>query len=363
MTSRAVFGAKDAKGGFVGSKTAVLIILYVYFCYSGQSKWIILCFFFFCFTNWSCSLIIEWPHKLSKLESETVLDCLQAQGRKHKRSAGWLKTLVSGFGSIVSVRVFQLEVGPSKRFWSRALSVWIHPFASSSMFQQLFLHFPLFSLSSQGTAVFWYNLFKSGEGDYRTRHAACPVLVGSKWGESKLESSHIGLENRCILNAAFKVLCTKRDGVDSFIFLPIVCPFAECCNLFLMMSCSISLCKSDKLQRYRNCLLAPSLNRMVLESPGCDQSVNIDSYSVLARQTAGSTKKMYIMIKKILKTFGIKIVRRWLWVSLLKTFCIIVCVASVEQVDSRAGPRIPETLRPDRSGLICLRAKKKPIII
>lgn len=40
-------------------------------------------------------------------------------------------------------------------------------------------------ISPQGTAVFWYNLFKSGEGDYRTRHAACPVLVGSKWGESK----------------------------------------------------------------------------------------------------------------------------------------------------------------------------------
>uniref|UniRef100_A0A8C6U5S2 procollagen-proline 4-dioxygenase n=1 Tax=Neogobius melanostomus TaxID=47308 RepID=A0A8C6U5S2_9GOBI len=36
-----------------------------------------------------------------------------------------------------------------------------------------------------GTAVFWYNLFKSGEGDYRTRHAACPVLVGSKWVSNK----------------------------------------------------------------------------------------------------------------------------------------------------------------------------------
>lgn len=35
----------------------------------------------------------------------------------------------------------------------------------------------------QGTAVFWYNLFPSGEGDYSTRHAACPVLVGNKWGE------------------------------------------------------------------------------------------------------------------------------------------------------------------------------------
>ncbi|XP_077448951.1 prolyl 4-hydroxylase subunit alpha-2 isoform X1 [Stigmatopora argus] len=37
----------------------------------------------------------------------------------------------------------------------------------------------------KGTAVFWYNLFESGEGDYRTRHAACPVLVGSKWVSNK----------------------------------------------------------------------------------------------------------------------------------------------------------------------------------
>ncbi|XP_059374734.1 prolyl 4-hydroxylase subunit alpha-1-like isoform X1 [Carassius carassius] len=37
----------------------------------------------------------------------------------------------------------------------------------------------------KGTAVFWYNLFASGEGDYSTRHAACPVLVGSKWVSNK----------------------------------------------------------------------------------------------------------------------------------------------------------------------------------
>uniref|UniRef100_A0A8C5GFY4 procollagen-proline 4-dioxygenase n=1 Tax=Gouania willdenowi TaxID=441366 RepID=A0A8C5GFY4_GOUWI len=37
----------------------------------------------------------------------------------------------------------------------------------------------------KGTAVFWYNLYRSGEGDYRTRHAACPVLVGSKWVSNK----------------------------------------------------------------------------------------------------------------------------------------------------------------------------------
>ena len=36
---------------------------------------------------------------------------------------------------------------------------------------------------TKGSAAFWYNLYPSGQGDYLTRHAACPVLVGSKWGE------------------------------------------------------------------------------------------------------------------------------------------------------------------------------------
>lgn len=35
----------------------------------------------------------------------------------------------------------------------------------------------------KGAAAFWYNLHPSGAGEYLTRHAACPVLVGSKWGE------------------------------------------------------------------------------------------------------------------------------------------------------------------------------------
>ncbi|CAH3038026.1 unnamed protein product [Porites lobata] len=33
----------------------------------------------------------------------------------------------------------------------------------------------------KGTAAFWYNLLKSGEPDASTRHAACPVIVGTKW--------------------------------------------------------------------------------------------------------------------------------------------------------------------------------------
>ena len=36
----------------------------------------------------------------------------------------------------------------------------------------------------KGAAVFWYNLYKNGEGDVRTRHAACPVLAGTKWGKN-----------------------------------------------------------------------------------------------------------------------------------------------------------------------------------
>jgi len=34
-------------------------------------------------------------------------------------------------------------------------------------------------------AAFWYNLHPSGDGDYRTRHAACPVLFGTKWVSNK----------------------------------------------------------------------------------------------------------------------------------------------------------------------------------
>uniref|UniRef100_A0A182PPX1 procollagen-proline 4-dioxygenase n=1 Tax=Anopheles epiroticus TaxID=199890 RepID=A0A182PPX1_9DIPT len=36
-----------------------------------------------------------------------------------------------------------------------------------------------------GTAAFWFNLHASGRGDYATRHAACPVLTGTKWVSNK----------------------------------------------------------------------------------------------------------------------------------------------------------------------------------
>lgn len=47
--------------------------------------------------------------------------------------------------------------------------------------------FPIINVAVQpkkGTALVWYNLHRSGEGDFRTRHAACPVLYGSKWGKT-----------------------------------------------------------------------------------------------------------------------------------------------------------------------------------
>uniref|UniRef100_A0A8R1XP82 procollagen-proline 4-dioxygenase n=1 Tax=Onchocerca volvulus TaxID=6282 RepID=A0A8R1XP82_ONCVO len=33
----------------------------------------------------------------------------------------------------------------------------------------------------KNAALFWYNLMRNGEIDVRSRHAACPVLTGSKW--------------------------------------------------------------------------------------------------------------------------------------------------------------------------------------
>ncbi|XP_014670419.1 PREDICTED: prolyl 4-hydroxylase subunit alpha-1-like [Priapulus caudatus] len=40
-------------------------------------------------------------------------------------------------------------------------------------------------IPERGSAAFWYNLKQSGQGDYSTRHAACPVLAGTKWVANK----------------------------------------------------------------------------------------------------------------------------------------------------------------------------------
>lgn len=46
--------------------------------------------------------------------------------------------------------------------------------------------FPYLNLAlwpRKGSAAVWYNLYRSGEGDHRTKHASCPILVGHKWSK------------------------------------------------------------------------------------------------------------------------------------------------------------------------------------
>lgn len=48
--------------------------------------------------------------------------------------------------------------------------------------------FPLLSIRADPiyrSAVFWYNILPSGNGDDRTLHAGCPVVLGSKWISNK----------------------------------------------------------------------------------------------------------------------------------------------------------------------------------
>jgi len=45
----------------------------------------------------------------------------------------------------------------------------------------VFPHLGISLWPKQGSAVFWFNLHQNGEGDDMTRHAACPVLAGTKW--------------------------------------------------------------------------------------------------------------------------------------------------------------------------------------
>lgn len=37
----------------------------------------------------------------------------------------------------------------------------------------------------KGAAALWYNMKRSGEGDSRTLHAGCPVVLGQKWVANK----------------------------------------------------------------------------------------------------------------------------------------------------------------------------------
>ncbi|XP_061665382.1 prolyl 4-hydroxylase subunit alpha-1-like [Syngnathoides biaculeatus] len=55
----------------------------------------------------------------------------------------------------------------------------------------------------KGSAVFWYNLLLNGKGDRKTEHAACPVLVGSKWVSNKwLHERGQEFRRRCSLESS-----------------------------------------------------------------------------------------------------------------------------------------------------------------
>ncbi|CAI4231813.1 unnamed protein product [Auanema sp. JU1783] len=49
----------------------------------------------------------------------------------------------------------------------------------------VFNHLNTAVFPSMHDALFWYNLKRNGDGDLRTRHAACPVLLGVKWVSNK----------------------------------------------------------------------------------------------------------------------------------------------------------------------------------
>lgn len=104
-------------------------------------------------------------------------------------------------GAPLSLQMWELQCGPKRwnvQLWrshrilfllsvQRTSFLWWYLNAESGTVSLMCVYV---NCCFQGSAVFWYNLFPSGEGDYSTRHAACPVLVGNKWGEPTCLSLH-----------------------------------------------------------------------------------------------------------------------------------------------------------------------------
>ena len=65
---------------------------------------------------------------------------------------------------------------------------------------------PVLCYAVQGDAAFWWNLKRSGEGDMLTRHAGCPVLVGSKWGKQPYNQMYMYV---CLTHCAGYVYVVK----------------------------------------------------------------------------------------------------------------------------------------------------------
>ncbi|KAJ6642529.1 Prolyl 4-hydroxylase subunit alpha-1, partial [Pseudolycoriella hygida] len=49
----------------------------------------------------------------------------------------------------------------------------------------VFTYLKLHVSPRKGAAIFWHNMTPSGSCDFKTRHSACPVLLGSKWVANK----------------------------------------------------------------------------------------------------------------------------------------------------------------------------------
>ncbi|XP_057378430.1 prolyl 4-hydroxylase subunit alpha-1-like [Daphnia carinata] len=70
--------------------------------------------------------------------------------------------------------------------WGNRIATWL--FYMSDVEAGGATVFPKLNLAlwpQKGSAAFWYNLHANGEGNELTRHAACPVLTGSKWVSNK----------------------------------------------------------------------------------------------------------------------------------------------------------------------------------
>ena len=60
----------------------------------------------------------------------------------------------------------------------------------------------------KGSAVFWYNLFESGDPDKLTLHGACPVLYGTKWGKLNF---YLFMLSDMILISQEDLLCNYKE--------------------------------------------------------------------------------------------------------------------------------------------------------